>query len=176
MYIYANGSGGGVMKEYFVVVIVIIFVGGIIVSLAPEGAGQRYLRLLVSLSVMGCIIMPLFSFFDGNQIDASGLYDMLTWRDENVQNYDEIYNNTILKAGVAEAENALKNDVIKELNGDYEDIDIRIFAKEKSGEIYIERAEIIIYPSGLSLDPHFIENYISQRLKCECTVVYKSDK
>jgi hypothetical protein len=163
------------MKEYFIVVITVIFIGGTIVSLAPEGTGQRYLRLLVSLAVTGCIIMPLFSFFGGGEIDTSGISDLLSWQEENTQNYEEIYNNSILKAGAREVENKLKSEILQALDGDYDDIDLRIVAEQKSGEIYIERTEIIIYPSGVALDPHFMENYVSERLRCECEVIYKSE-
>ena len=164
------------MKEYFVVIITVTFIGGTIVSLAPEGAGQRYLRLLVSLAVTGCIIMPLFSFLDGRDIDASGISELLSWQEENTQNYEEIYNNSILEAGARGVENELKSEIIQALDGEHEDIDLRIVAKQESGEIYIERSEIIIYPSGVALDPHFMENYVSERLGCECTVIYKSEK
>ena len=164
------------MKEYFAVVITVIFIGGTLISLSPEGSGQRYLRLLVSLAVTGCIIMPLFSFLDGWEMDADGISEMLSWGEENTQNYEEIYNNAIVDAGTREAENKLKSEILQALGGDGEDIDLKIVAGHKSGEIYIERTEIIIYPSGLALDPHFMENYISERLGCECVVIYKSDK
>ena len=164
------------MKEYFIVIITVTFIGGTIISLAPEGTGQRYLRLLVSLAVTGCIIMPLFSFLDGQEVDTSGISELLSWQEENTQNYEEIYNNSILEAGATEVGNKLKSEIIQELGGDYEDIDLRIVAHQKSGEIYIERTEIIIYPSGVALDPHFMENYVYERLGCECEVVYKSEK
>ena len=124
------------MKEYFMIVISVIFMGGIVVSLAPEGTGQRYLRLLASLAVTGCIIIPLFSFLDGWQIDANRISDMLTWGEESTQNYEEIYNNAIIDAGVKNAETKLKSEIIQELNGDIEDIELRIIADQKSGEIY----------------------------------------
>ena len=164
------------MKEYFMIVISVIFMGGIVVSLAPEGTGQRYLRLLASLAVTGCIIIPLFSFLDGWQIDANRISEMLTWGEESTQNYEEIYNNTILNVGANKLENKLENEILQELNGKDGDIEIRIIADQKSGEIYIERTEIIIYPSGIALDPRFMKNYISERLECECVVIYKSDK
>ena len=96
-----------------------------------------------------------------------------SWGEEH---YEEIYNNTILTAGANELENKLENEILQELNGKDGDIEIRIIADQKSGEIYIERTEIIIYPSGLTLDPRFMKNYISKRLECECVVIYKSDK
>lgn len=164
------------MKEYFAVVITVIFIGGTLVSLAPEGSGQRYLRLLVSLAVTGCIIMPLFSFLDGWEMDADGISEMLSWSEKNTQDYEEIYNDAIISASAREAENKLKSEILQALGGDDGNIDLKIIAGHKSDEIYIERTEIIIYPSGLSLDPHFMENYISERLGCECVVIYKSDK
>lgn len=163
------------MKEYFAVAVTVIFIGGTVVSLAPEGTGQRYLRLLASLAITGCIVMPLFSFFNGWQLDESGISDLLSVGDQNKQNYEEIYNNAIIEAGVKNAETKLKSEIIQELNGDIEDIELRIIADQKSGEIYIERAEIIIRPTGVALDPHFMKNYVSERLGCECVIIYSSD-
>ena len=86
--------------------------------------------------------------------------------------YDEIYNKTIINAGKQNVEKTLKVEILQELNGNDKDIDLYLVLSNESDEIYIERVEIIIYPSGLSLDPHFMEDYISERLDCSCVVIY----
>lgn len=164
------------MKEYFIVVITVTFLGGTLVSLAPSGAGQRYLRLIAALAVVGCIILPLFSFFNDWEMNIEDMSDMFSYGEESNQNYDEIYNNSIVEAGAKNLSNTLKNEIVQALEADYDDIDLTVVVNNNSDEIYIERVEVIIYPSGLSLDPHFMENYVSERLDCECEIIYKSEK
>ena len=161
------------MKEYFMIVISVIFMGGIVVSLAPEGTGQRYLRLLASLAVTGCIIIPLFFFLDGWQIDANRISEMLAWGEESTQNYEEIYNNTILTEGARKASQALKNGIKQELALDSDGFDARIVAEDNGDEIYIARVELIIYSSGVAINPHAIQKYVKERLGCECVVIYE---
>jgi hypothetical protein len=161
------------MKEYFMIVISVIFMGGIVVSLAPEGTGQRYLRLLASLAVTGCIIIPLFSFLDGWQIDTNRISEMLAWGEESTQNYEEIYNNTILTEGARKASQELKNEIKQELALDSGGFDVTIITEDNGDEIYIARVELIIYPSGVAIDPHAIQKYVKERLGCECVVIYE---
>lgn len=163
------------MKEYFASVMAITFIGGIVVSLAPEGASQRYLRLLVGLAVTGCIITPIFSFFGDNVLHSDLEYE-LPEVENDALNYEEIYNNSIISAGVSEAEQVLENEILQALNGKCGSIDVVINACEKSGEIYIDSVQLLIYPSGIALDPHFMQKHISERLGRECEVIYVSEQ
>lgn len=162
------------MKEYFASVMALTFIGGIVVSLSPKGAAQRYLRLLVALAVTGCIITPIFSFLGDAELDGEALGALFEYESDE-RDYEEIYNNSIILASVDECQRDLENEILQALSGDIGDIDVVISASEKSGEIYIERAEVHIYPSGLSLDPHFMKEQVSERLRCDCEVIYVSE-
>ena len=74
---------------------------------------------------------------------------------------------------VKNAEDALKNDLIKGLSAKYNDIDVKISVGKNSGEFYIIGVTVWIYPSGYHLDPKRIENICEERLSAECSVVYK---
>ena len=53
------------MNEYFITVIAVAFVGGIVISLVPNGNTVKYVRLLCGLCVVCSIAFPLVSFFGG---------------------------------------------------------------------------------------------------------------
>jgi hypothetical protein len=56
---------------------------------------------------------------------------------------------------------------------DNDGFDVAIVAEGNGEEIYIARVELIIYPSGLAIDPHAIQKYVKERLGCECVVIYE---
>lgn len=164
------------MKEYFLSVVCLSLVAGAIVTLCPSDSAKRYLRMLAGIALTLCIIAPISSFIGGGGLEGDSLMDLLEFEISEEQNYAEIYNNTILKAGKDQAERRLKSEILQALGGSEEDIDVNIYAHTQGEEIYIDSAQVQIYPSGLSLDPHFIKNYLSERLDCECEIIYKSDK
>lgn len=164
------------MKGYILGVVSLSLVSAIIISIAPAGHSQRYLRLLAGLALTLCIAAPLLSLIGEGEFSAEYVKELLGSEEESAANYDEIYNKTIINAGKQNVEKTLKSEMLQELKGNDEDIDLYLVLSNESDEIYIERVEIIIYPSGLSLDPHFMEDYISERLDCSCVVIYKSEK
>ena len=160
------------MKEYFVGIISVVFLGGMIVSVMPSGATQKYLRLLCGLSVMACIVMPVFSFFAEQNIIIDGWDISNGVGGDDESKYVEIYNNSLKSAGTDSAEYSLKNDIIKEFSAHYDDIDIELETTVNGDEIYISNVWLKIHPSGVLLDPHKIKKYLEDRLQCPCTVVY----
>ncbi len=160
------------MREYFVGIISVVFLGGMIVTIMPSGATQKYLRLLCGLSVMACMVMPVFSLFTERNTGIDN-WDALNGFDSGDElEYVEIYNNSLKNAVADNAENALKNDIIREFSARYDDIDVEIEVSASSDEIYILSVWLKIHPSGVLLDPHEIKKYLEDRLQCPCTVVY----
>ena len=161
------------MKEYFVVLVSIIFVGGMIVSVTPAGSFQKYMRFLCGLAVCGCVMFPLISGDIFKKIDPEDLVYILKSEEEGLGDYDEIYNLSLKNAGVENSEKHLKTLIIKELDANDSDIDVCLVTNDNSVEIYIERVEVIIYPSGVMLDPRKIQNIVYDVLECECIVIYE---
>ena len=172
MHLHADGCCGDVMKEYFVGIIAVVFVGGMIVSIAPGGTTQKYLRLLCGLSVMACIVMPAVSFFKGCDAPIETWGDLGEIEEYDESKYVEIYNNSLREAGAQNAENIIKNDMLKEFNADEQDFDIRLDNEIISDEIYISGILLEIHPSGVALDPRQMKKYLEDRLECPCTIVY----
>lgn len=161
------------MKEYFVVLISTVFVGGMIVSVTPSGAFQKYMRFLCGIAVSACIMMPLLTgeFFEKIDVEAWASY----WETEQdkMLNYDEIYNSSLRSASVKNAEEYLKTLMIKELDAEIDDFDVRVIVGDESDEIYICRVEVIIYASGVALDPRRMQNIVYDLLECECVIIYQ---
>jgi hypothetical protein len=160
------------MKAYFVGIIVVAFFGGVVVSVLPTGATQKYLRLLCGLCISASIIVPIFSFlasgeFGPEQINILGSEDLTL-----DSNYDEIYNRSIGVAQEKNLEKILKNEIIQRFGAKFGDFDLDISIEEKSDEFYISSSRIEIHASGIMLDPNEMKKYVEDRLSCSCEVVY----
>ena len=160
------------MSEYFLGIALTVLIGGLILSLLPDASTKPYLRLLCGGAVVLSILSPLVTLVG----DKSAADDLLSLFEEGMaeeQNYAEIYNNTIVSAGAEFASDKLKNEIKQELLANDDTFDVSVIVKSNGEEIYIERVEVIIHPSGLTLNPHVIEKYVSDRLGCECIIIYE---
>lgn len=160
------------MSEYFLGIALTVLIGGLILSLLPDASAKPYLRLLCGGAIVLSILSPLVSFL-GDKSAADDLLSLFEGGMAEEQNYAEIYNNTIVSAGAEFASDKLKSEIKQELLTDDNAFDISVIAKSNGEEIYIERVEVIIHPSGLTLNPHAIEKYVSDRLGCECIIIYE---
>lgn len=161
------------MTEYFLGLIVFAFVGSVILSLVPAGTSKRYVRLLCGLCSVGCIVFPIFELASGNSGDISDLVEIFEPYDEYDKASVEIYNSALNRATLNNAEEALKNDIIKELSAKYGDIDVKIDIKENNDGFYIDKVLVFIHPAGYSLDPDRIAEVCRKRLGKKCDIIYK---
>ena len=159
------------MKAYFLGIIIVAFLGGMVVSIIPGGASQRYLRLLCGLCVSASIVLPIFSLLSQGKFEVNA-NDFLETRAFEEDNYAEIYNKSIKNAEEKTLESILKVEIIQEFDAKSEDIDIDLVIAEKSDEFYISEVYLEIHASGVLLDPHAIKEYIDYRLLCDCVIVY----
>lgn len=160
------------MGEYFLGITLTVLVCGFIISLLPDRSSGPYLRLICGAAVILSVLAPLVAAIsDGGSTD--GLKALFEEVEYNEGKYEEIYNDTILSAGAEECSKSLENTIGKDLSIDTDGFDVSVIAGSESDEIYISRVEVIIYPSGLAIDPHMIEKYVSERLGCECIIFYE---
>lgn len=160
------------MSEYFLGIALTVLIGGLVLSLLPDVSAKPYLRLLCGGAIVLSILSPLVSFVS-DETFSDNLLSLFEIDEVEGQNYAEIYNNSLVSAGAEFASNKLKSEIKQELSIDNNAFDISVIAKSSGDEIYIERVEVIIHPSGLSLNPHAIEKYVSDRLGCECVIIYE---
>ena len=160
------------MREYFIGIIAVVALGGLMVSLSPTANFSKQLRLLCGLCSVGCIVFPILTFASEFDVQKDAFLGLFEYKETECLNYDEIYNDSIFDAANKNAEENLKNDIIKELDLKNESFDIQIVLGEESVEKYIDRVEVIIYPEGIEIDPHGIEKYIKSRLNCPVVIIY----
>ena len=161
------------MSEYFLGLITLAFVGAIIFSLAPSGTSKGYVRLLCGLCSVGCIAFPVFELISGgggNLADLTALFEADVEVDSGIV---EIYNNSLNNATLKNAEEALKNDIIKEISAKYDDADVKIELGKSGDEFYINKIFVYLYPAAYSADPRVIEDMCESRFEAECVIVYK---
>ncbi len=158
------------MREYFLGLILFAFFGSVILSVAPQGLGRKYLSFLCGLCSVGCIMFPLASLTsDGGAESVKALFET---SDEYEENAVEIYNLYLDDAVIKNAEESLKNEIIAEMNAGVNDFDISIRLEKNSDEFYTKSVLVTFYPSGYDLDPRKIEKICSSRLECSCEFFY----
>ena len=158
------------MREYFLGLILFAFFGSVILSVAPEGLGRKYLSFLCGICSVGCIMFPLASLtYDGGAESVKALFEV---SDEYEENAVEIYNLYLDEAVIKNAEKSLKNEIISELNAGYDDFNVDIILDKNSDEYYIKCVTVTLYPSGYDLDPRKIEKICFSRLECACEFFY----
>ena len=160
------------MSEYFLGIALTVLIGGLVLSLLPDASAKPYLRLLCGGAIVLSILSPLVSFV-GDESAAEDFLSLFDGEISNEQNYEEIYNNALISTGAEFASERLESEIKQELSAKDGTFDVSVIARGDSEEIYIERVEVIIHPSGLSLNPHRIEKYVSDRLGCECVIIYE---
>ncbi len=159
------------MKEYFITVMAVAFFGGTIITLVPLGNTTKYVRLLCGLCTVCSIAFPLVSFVGGN-FEKEDLLSIFDYEGKEESYYEEIYNNCLTDTEINNAEITLKNEIIKGISASEDDFSLNIITEENSGEISIVRVEVIIYSSGMSIDPRRIESCVFERLGCGCEFFY----
>jgi hypothetical protein len=161
------------MSKYFLSVMIIVFVGGIVVSIAPDGSTKRYIRQLCGLAITLCILSPVLELARGGEGEFDKIRDLFDRDSVPEQSYAEIYNESILSAGAENASEILKNEIKQEFSLSDEAFDVDILAKYNGDEIYIDHIDVIIYFAGVAANPHNIKNYVWERFECECQIIYE---
>lgn len=159
------------MSGYFLGAALTVLAGGIVVALAPAGA-ERGVRLLCSLCAVVCISLPLLQLL-GEGFDSENFKGLLEIPETDSGYYNEIYNSAVLNVGEKNASTELERLILKEFYLDNEDIDVFVDARNISEEKYSYIVYLIIYPSGMSLDPRKAEKYVKNLFDCELEVIYE---
>ena len=161
------------MTKYFLGLIVIAFVGSAVMSLSPKGTSRAYLKLLCGLCSIGCIAIPLISAFGGGGFMIDEFISAFDGENASEDAMLEIYNSAIEGAAIENAEETLKNEIIKELSTKSDALDVKIITDKSGDDFYIKKITVTLYPSGYALDPRAISDICRSRLGAECDFVYK---
>lgn len=159
------------MKEYLLGVMIISLVGSIIMSTAPRGGSAGALKLICALCAVCVIAMPFLGLVS-DRWGIDGVRDIFAVNENDERYYDEIYNSQLTEVQLLNAEKTLKKQIIQGFSFDDDSFDVNIILSSKSDEKSIEKVELIIYTSGVAIDPHAVEKYIYDCLECPCETIY----
>ena len=94
------------------------------------------------MCTVACVASPIVSFVR-DDFDKSEILSIFDYSGEEKEYYEEIYNNTILKCEIQNANLILKSNIIKELKADNDSLDVNIITENKSDEKFISMVEVV---------------------------------
>ena len=159
------------MKEYFISIMAVSLVGSVIIAMVSGNSTSKYLKLLCGLCMVGCIVFPLTSVANWS-LDSENILKKFDYENGQEKYYDEIYNSSLGKFEIINAEISLKSEILKELSASNDDFDLNIITNQNADGFYISSVVIKVHSSGIDIDPRRIEKYVLKRLNCPCEIVY----
>ncbi len=159
------------MKEYIVSLITAALVAALIGILSPDGEGgglAKHMRLLTSLFLLCVIIAPvgeMIGSFDDllegtdpfPEIDGSTAEDYQTQLEEALASAAKPYFASLLIEAIE-----------REFSIPTGEVRCAIRWSEDAGNAFPERISIILSGSAIWKDPSGIENFVRERIGCEC--------
>ena len=158
------------MKEYLATLFGVCLLSAIVRAITPESATKKYIEILCSLCVVAAIVLPIIKqISDYNGVD--GLFEEI---DYESYDYEEIYNSYIMDENIKMAQETLACELENKFGTDSGSIGVRLITEIIDGEIKTRLVKVILSAKAIAISPQEIENYIAQRLNCECQIIYDS--
>ena len=158
------------MKEYLMTLTAVALLGGILGMLSPEGDIKKYVRLAVSLCLVCAMIQPVLSVLSGEMPALDELLGI--GEQEETMNYDEIYYQSLLSGGREQAEEAMKQELLKEFSLPYESLEVEAILERKNDGVEVKEIRVTLRDSAIFADPKEVIAPVNERLSCPCTVIY----
>lgn len=162
------------MEEYGGTLLCVCLLGSVVRMLSPEGDMKRYVGLVTAFCVLLAIANPLTAQMgdDGFRFFREMWEE---WEEAETVNYDEIYDQSLMNAGGALAENQIKNSILKEFSLTEEDLTVRGSFAMKNGIGEVRQITLYLHKSTLPPDPRELWEYVTQRYSCPCEILYDID-
>ena len=160
------------MREYLMSVICAAITVGIISVLVPEGEGgglRRHVGLIGALCVVAILISPaqhLLEFLGGL---SEGDWRVDT--EQGVEQYEAEYSKYLASLGERELADGLAKLICEKFDISSEQCHVNAKIGQYDGQAVAEQITVILSGTALLRDPYAIEEFVSELLGCECTVV-----
>ena len=143
-----------------------------ILGVAVPKRYERYVKLLCGLCMIAILIQPLPHLWE-EMADTSVLSDLIADGAEK-EYYDEIYNQTLQKAQIGQAEEILATELRTTFSLSGSALSVRLLteSEEESEQQALKKAVVLLAEDGIAADPHAIRAYVEARLGCVCEIVY----
>ena len=142
---------------------------GVCGMLTPEGETKKYVRFAGALCLICALTAPIIRAV--SQGDTA-LENIFTTLDPEVENYDEIYKNSLAEGAKSNAEAILSERLIKQFNLSADSFDVSLYLTYDGASYSVESAQVTLKSSAVFADPREISEFINGELDCPCYVVY----
>ena len=160
------------MREYLMSLIVASLIVGLIGVLVPEGDGgglRRYVTFTGSLCVLILLISPVTRVLGFVSELSDGGVDVSF--ENRADEYDEQFKQYITSLGEESITSELTDIICKQFDISDKECHVKVDTYDAQGEMAIGHVTVILSGKAIFRDPYEIEQYITELLGCECTVV-----
>ena len=157
------------MSEFVITLMAVALINAIVSMISPEGDIKKYIRFAGAIGMLLAIISPLYFAMASGEI---GIEDFFSDFDADEENYEEYFQSTLTDGGRVETERALKEAMAEKF--EIKDTDFDVYAKidSKDGRVSISSVTVLLHTTAIFTDHRDISEFINERLKCPCTVIY----
>ncbi len=156
------------MESYIKVIFTVCVTAAIIKMAAPESSLTKYLQMLCSLCAIAVIAVPIYQLAS----DTDAIMSLVDNFEVETENYEEIYKSYLVNGELENAERVLSEELCSALGADKASLYVHLNAEYSAGETELISADVLIYPSGITVSPEQIRSYIKERLSVECRIIY----
>lgn len=164
------------MKEYVFTIVGISLVCAFARMLSPENdekGTQQYIKLLCGFLLLCAVIEPIVAAMSSLRNTENNVFDdILNLEVLLEEDYEKIYNGTLITYSEESVSEGLKEMLMSELRLGAEDIDVYVELVEAKDKFIAQRAVIELRGEGIFADPRDIEKYVNGTLGCECEIIY----
>lgn len=160
------------IKEYVLSVITASFAAGIFGILSPEKSGMgKYVKFLISLALILCIILPLRDAADlivSFVSDPASAYGDI---EGELEGYVERTNEQIIEQNTEMICSAIKKELKDKLGIPAHECDLTLEFESGSGEIRLKKVNVFLSGYSMWRDPRDIKSLVSELTDSECEVI-----
>ena len=163
------------MKEYFMGLLALCVCISVVELLSPSGEGEgiaRHVKLLCSLCLLGALLTPLLSLFQGEGclLDlAGGLWE--EWSEGNEdkkEEYGDLWKEQCERIDTAYAEEAIASIISQQFSLDQGEIRVKVMVSAQGTGI--EEVRVALTGGAIWVNTHEVQDYLRALLNCESSI------
>jgi hypothetical protein len=154
------------MESFVITLIAVAVLNGAVGMISPEGDVRKYVRLVGSLCILCVMAYPLISFMG----EGIPMPDISHNVEENVQNYEDIYESALLDGGKSVVEQSVKSRLSEKFSLSGESFDVKLILDEE--ELRVSSVNVYLHSTVINIDPRKISDFVSSDMGYRCEIIY----
>lgn len=155
------------MREIGLTLIGVSLLAGILSILTPK-AHKKYVRLLTGMCLLAVLVVPLRTLAD----EGLSLWQDGGGSEDWMSNYDEIYNQALMRADADCLEEWLSNMIYNKISMDRSQFSVTVSLKQNDNQWVMEKTTVLLSHSAVATDPYPIIDLIESATHAPCVIVY----